>query len=81
MPAFDRVEEDFGGFLYAFEKGIILGGTGGGFFVRMMTKNLFAVCALDLGFCSLVAIFREAKDGVVVLSLELKMSVVGRDME
>ena len=62
--------------MYAFEKGIILGGTGGGLFVRMMAKNFFAVCALNLGFCSLVTIFGEAKDGVVVLSLELKMSVV-----
>ena len=76
LPAFDRVEEDFGGFLYAFEKGIIFGGAGGGFLVRMMAKNLFTVCALDLGFGSLVAIFRKAKDSVVVLSLGLKMSVV-----
>lgn len=76
MPAFDRVEEDFGGFLYAFEEGIILRGAGGCFFVRMMAKNLLAVCALDLGFCSFVAVFREAEDGVMVLVLDQKASVV-----
>ena len=56
--------------MYAFEKGIILGGTNGSFFVRVMAKDFFTVCALDLGFRSFVAVFREPKDGVVVLSLE-----------
>jgi hypothetical protein len=35
----------------------------------MMTEDLLAVGALDLRFCSFVAVFREAEDGVVVLSL------------
>lgn len=70
MPALDRVEEDFGGFLYAFEEGIILGGASGCLFIRMMAKNLLAMCALDLGFCSFVAVSREAEDGVMVLSLD-----------
>lgn len=56
--------------MYAFEEGIILGGASGCLFIRMMAKNLLAVRALDLGFCSFVAVFRETEDGVMVLSLE-----------
>lgn len=56
--------------MYAFEEGIILGGASGCLFVRMMAKNLLAMCALDLGFCGFVAVFRETEDGVMVLSLE-----------
>lgn len=70
MAAFDRVEEDFVGLLYAFEEGIILRGAGGCFFIRMMAKNLFAVRALDLDFCCFVTVFRQTEDGVMILSLD-----------
>ena len=69
MSAFDGVEEDFGGFLYAFEEGIVFGRAGGCFLVRMMAKDFFAVRAFDLGFCGFVAVFGEAEDGVMVLVL------------
>jgi len=35
----------------------------------MMAEDFLAVGALDLRFCSLEAVFGEAKDSVVVLSL------------
>ena len=70
LTSFDGVKEDLGGFLYAFEKGVVFGGASGCFFVRMMAKNLFAVCAFDLGFCSLVAVLRETENGVMILPLE-----------
>lgn len=69
MSAFDRVGEDLGGFLDTFEEAVVFGVTGGGLFIRMMTKDLLAVSTLDLVFCSAVAIFGETENGVVILSL------------
>ena len=69
LTAFDGVEEDFGGFLYAFEKGVVLGRASGCFFVWVMAKDFFAVRAFDLGFCSFEAVIGEAEDGVMVLVL------------
>jgi hypothetical protein len=48
LAAFDGVEEDFGGFLDAFEKGVVLGRASGRFLIRMMTEDLLAVGPLDL---------------------------------
>ena len=76
LTAFDRVEKDFGGLLYAFEEGVILGGASRRFLVRVMAKNLFAVGPLDLSLCSFVAVFGQAEDGIVILSLRLKESAV-----
>ena len=42
----------------------------------MLAKNLFAVGAFDLGFRSFVAVLGEAEDGVVVLPLRQKASLV-----
>ena len=69
LAAFDRVEQDFGGFLYALEKGVVLGGASGCLFVRVMTKDLLAVGTFNLGFRSFVAVLGEAEDSVVILSL------------
>ena len=69
LAAFYGVEQDLGGFLDAFEERVVFGGAGGGFFVRVVAKDFFTVGALDLfGGCT-VAVFGEAKDGVVVLAL------------
>jgi len=73
LAAFDRVEEDFRGLLDAFEERVVFGGAGRGFFVGVMAEDFFAVSAFDLRFGSFEAIFAEAEDGVVVLSLELKV--------
>lgn len=69
LSAFDRVGEDLGGFLDTFEEAVVFGVTGGGLFIRMMTKDLLAVSTLDLVFCSAVAVFGETENGVVILSL------------
>lgn len=69
LAALDRVEEDFGGFLDAFEEGIVFRGAGRGFLVGVVAEDLFAVGALDLGFGGPPAVFGEAQDCVVVLSL------------
>lgn len=69
LAALDRVEKDFCGFLDTFEEGIVFGGAGCGLLVGVVAEDLFAVGALDLGFGSPPAVFREAEDCVVVLSL------------
>ena len=69
LAALDRVEEDFCCFLNAFEEGIVFGGAGRGFLVRVVAEDLLAVGALDLGFGSAPAVLGEAEDCVVVLSL------------
>jgi hypothetical protein len=56
--------------LDAFEEGVVFGGAGGGFFVRVVAQDLFAVGAADLVFGCFIAETREAEDGVVVLVLE-----------
>ena len=58
------------GALNAFEELVVLRLALGGFLVRMMAKNLLAVCFLDLFIGSLVAILGQAKDGIMVLSLQ-----------
>ena len=70
LAALDRVEEDFGSALDAFEEGVVFVTAGGGSFVGVVAKDLFAVGAADLVFGCSVAEFREAEDGVVVLVLE-----------
>ena len=69
LAALDWVEEDFGGFLDALEEGIVFGGAGCGFLVGVVAEDLFAVGALDLGLGGPPAVFGEAEDCVVVLSL------------
>ena len=69
LAALDWVEEDFGGFLDAFEEGIVFGGAGRGFLVGVVAEDLLAVGTLDLGFGGPPAVFGEAEDCVVVLSL------------
>jgi hypothetical protein len=64
-----RVGEGFVGALDAFEEGIVFGLAGGGAFVGVVLQDLFAVGALDLLVGCAVAVFGEAEDGVVVLSL------------
>ena len=69
LATLDWVKEDFRGFLDAFEEGIVFGGAGCGFLVGVVAEDLFAVGTLDLGFGRAPAVFREAEDCVVVLSL------------
>jgi hypothetical protein len=69
LPALDGVEQDLGGFLDAFEEGVVVDATGRSFFVGMVFENFFAVGALDLLFGGFVAVLGEAEDGVVVLVL------------
>jgi hypothetical protein len=57
LAALDGVEEDLGGFLDAFEKGIVVDSASSGFFVGMVLEDLFPVGALDLllsGFVSIL---------------------------
>lgn len=83
MSAFDRVGQDLGGFLDTFEEAVILAVTGGSLLVGMVTKDLLAVRTLYLVFCSTVAVFGEAENGVVILSLiwelALSLKLDGRD--
>jgi hypothetical protein len=69
LTTLDGIKENFGGFLDALEEAVIFRATSGGLLVGMVTKNLLTVSALDLFFSGLVAVFRETKDGVMVLSL------------
>ena len=70
LSAADGVEEDFGGFLDAFEKGVVFGVAGSCFLVRVVAEDLLSVGTLDLIFCSLVAILGQAEDRVMILSLD-----------
>ena len=70
LPAADWVEEDLGGFLDAFEKGVVFGVAGRCFLVRVVAEDLLSVGTLDLVFCSLVAVLGQAEDRVMVLSLD-----------
>ncbi len=70
LSAFDRIEQDLGSFLNTFEEAVVFGITGGSFFVRVVTQDLLAVGTLYLVFCSAVAVFGEAEDGVVILTLD-----------
>lgn len=70
LSAFDRVEQNLGGFLDTFEEAVIFGVTRGRFLVGMVTKDLLAVSTLYLVFCSAVAVFGKAENGVVILSLD-----------
>lgn len=79
MAAFDGVSEDFEGFLDAFEEGVVFGRASGCAFVWVVTEDLLAVGALDLGIGGAVAVFGEAQDGVVVLSLEWSVSSEGNE--
>ena len=69
MSPFDRVEKDFGGFLYAFEEGVVFGRAGCGAFVGVMTEDFFAMSRLDLGFSSAIAVAGETEDSVMILTL------------
>jgi hypothetical protein len=56
LGTFDRVEEDFSGFLDTLEEAVVFGVTRGGFLVGVVTENLLAMSTLDLLFSSLVAV-------------------------
>jgi len=60
--------------LDAFEEVVIIGGTGGGFLIRMVFEDFFAVGTLDLVFSRFVAILGETKDGVMILALWRSLS-------
>jgi hypothetical protein len=69
LSALNGIEEDFGCFLYTFEEAIIFGATGSCLLVRMVTENLLSVGTLDLIFGGFVAVFRETKNGIMILAL------------
>jgi len=48
LPAFDWIEKDFGGFLYAFKESVVFRGAGRGAFVGVMAQDFLAVGGLDL---------------------------------
>lgn len=83
LSALDRVGQDLGGLLNTFEKAVVFGVTGGSLLVGMVAKDLLAVGTLYLVFCSAVAVFGEAENGVVILSLNwevaLRLKLYGRD--
>lgn len=57
LASFYGVQEDFGGFLNAFEERIVFGRARGSFFVGVVTEDFFTVSTLDLlGTCA-VAVF------------------------
>jgi hypothetical protein len=60
--------------LDALEEVVIVGGTSGGLFVRVVLEDFFAVSTLDLVFSSFVAILGEAKYGVMILALKCSLS-------
>ena len=75
MSPFDGVEEDFGGFLNAFEEGVVFGGAGCGACVRVVPEGVFAVGGFALRLRGAVAVAGEAEDGIVILALrERKVS-------
>jgi len=57
-------------FLDAFEERIIIDSSNGGFLVGMVLENLLTVGLFYLLICSLVAVFRETENSVVILVLE-----------
>lgn len=59
LSTLDGVEEDFGGFLDAFEETVVFRAAGCCFFVGVMAENLFAVGTFDLFFCGFEAVFGE----------------------
>ena len=69
LSALDWIKKDFGGFLDTFEKAVVLSASSSSLLIWVMSKNLLAVSALDLVFGSFVSVFRETKDGVVILLL------------
>ena len=70
LTALDGVSEDLVSTLDALEETVVLIGLAcGGFLVGMMAEHLFAVSFLDLFVGGFVAVFGEAENGVVVLSL------------
>jgi hypothetical protein len=71
LSAFDRIEENVGGFLYALKEAIVFGISSGCLLIGMMSKNLLAMGTFDLLFGSLVAVFREAENSIMILSLHL----------
>jgi hypothetical protein len=72
LPALDRVEQDLGGLLDAFEERVVVRTAGGGLLIGVVAEDLSAVSPLDLFFRGAVAVFGETEDGVVILSLEGK---------
>jgi hypothetical protein len=70
LAAFDGIKENLGGFLNALEEAVILRTSGSGFLIGVMTKNLLAVGTLDLLLCGSPAIFRKAKNSIMILSLK-----------
>ena len=69
LPSLDWVEEDLGGFLDTFEETVIFGVPSCSLLVGVMAEDLLAVGALDLIFRSTVAVFGEAEDSIMILSL------------
>lgn len=69
LATLDGVGQDLGGLLDALEEGVVFVAARCRLLVWVMAEDLLAVGALDLLFCGLVAVFGDAKDGVVVLLL------------
>jgi hypothetical protein len=69
LPALNRVQEDFGGFLDAFEEGVVVHTASCSFLIGMVTENLLTVGTLDLLLSGLVAILGETENCVVILVL------------
>ena len=57
-------------FLDAFEERIIIDSSNGGSLVGVVLEDLLTVSLFYLLIGSLVAVFREAEDSVVILALE-----------
>lgn len=69
LTTLDRVKEDIGSTLDAFEEAVALLFALCSLLVRVMPQNLLTVGTLDLVLSRLEAVFAETKDGVVILSL------------
>jgi hypothetical protein len=69
LTTLDGVEQDFGSFLNTLEEAVVLGTSSRGLLIRVVTEDLLAMSALDLFFCRLVTVFRETKDGIMILCL------------
>lgn len=80
LAALGGVKKDFSSLLNALEEGIVLIAARCSLLVRVVTKDLLAMGALDLVLGSLEAVFRKTKNSVVILSLS-KYSVSERNIE
>jgi hypothetical protein len=70
LATLDGIKKNFGGFLDALEKLIVLSSTNSSLFVGVMLQDLLPVSALDLVLSCTISVSGQTEDGIVVLALK-----------